>query len=153
MLLASFGPEIIFAVGKGSAFTYKNVTSTKKAFYAKHYILDSTPQLEFTGYDVNSVTMECNFVNGWTVAPSVAILLLQTAFQSNTAYPLILGDSPLGMGLVSNFVIEELQEKYTRFDTSGSPIEASVSVKFLEAGQLLPSLGQLAGSVLNSITG
>ena len=146
VLIASFG-EIVFSVGLGSTFNYSKVSSTKKAHYAKHYILDSAPLIEFTGFDANSVTLECSFISPYTLSPAEGIPQFQAAFLSATAYPLMLGDTPVGTGFVSDFVIEELQEKYTRFDTSGSPIEATLNVKFLQVGSL-PGLGSLASSVL-----
>jgi hypothetical protein len=147
MLLASFG-LLVFIPGKNTAFTYKNLSKTNTAVYAQHEILQGVPLLEFTGYKLITVNMTCSFVAGWTIDPSLGVLAFETAMSFPVAQPLMLGDTPIGRGIVSSFVISEVQSKFTRFGTDGSPIEATVDVKFLEAGSVLPSLGQLANSVL-----
>jgi hypothetical protein len=147
VLLASFGP-LIFIPGKETAFTYKNLSKANTVVYAQHEILQGVPLIEFTGYKLITVNMTCNFVAGWTLDPSLAVLAFETAQANPVAMPLILGTTPIGRGLISSFVIQEVQSKFTRFGTDGSPIEATVDVKFLEAGSILPSLGQLASSIL-----
>jgi phage protein U len=156
VLLASFGP-IVFSTGNnvlspgGSVFTYKHVEETSKVKFAEHPILEGLSIVEWTGHDCDRVTIQCYFVDGWTEDPTVGVLEFKTAKDTATAYPLILGTTPLGHGLISQFVIEQMHSKYTRFSPTGSPIEATVDITFLEAGQLLPSLGQLASGLVNSI--
>jgi hypothetical protein len=143
-----------FQAGLGSVFTPHAVDVSRKNSFAKHKILNSNDQLEDTGVEPIEVTLEMGFLIGWTLDPVKSVSMLSAYMDSKIPAPLIVGNTPVGRGIMSMFVIESMSVKVTKF-LGSSPAVVTASVKLIEYAPppspltnfLSNPVGALAGGV------
>ena len=123
--------ELPFMSGLGSIFTPHAVDVSRKNSFAKHKILNSNDVLEDTGVEPLDVTLEMGFVIGWTLAPAKSVQMLSNYMDAKVPAPLIVGNVPVGRGIMSMFVVESMSVKVTKF-VGANPAVATASVKLIE---------------------
>lgn len=155
------GPVGIFGVvpfvgGLGSTFTFHEINKTRKNSFAKHRIINSNDLIEDTGFDPIETTIEMMFYRPYTLDPSVSIATLEGIMDAKIPMPLIVGGTPLGRGLLTLYLVEQMTVKMTKF--CGSHLTyATVSIKLIEYGNAfgisgpLGSLASIGAGVIGSI--
>jgi hypothetical protein len=143
-----------FMSGLGSVFTPHAVDISRKNSFAKHKILNSNDVLEDTGVEPIDVTLEMGFMIGFTLDPVKSVSMLSAFMDAKIPAPLIVGNVPVGRGLMSMFVVESMSVKVTKFFGT-NPAVVTASVKLLEYAPppspltnfLSNPVGALAGGV------
>jgi hypothetical protein len=101
----------------------------------------------------------------YTLAPSAALTSLEALMDAKVPVPLIIGSTPVGRGLLTLFVIEDISIKMSKF-ISSSLIIADIDVKLLEypgalnlsgplsaLGGALPGLSRAVATITSAISG
>jgi hypothetical protein len=144
-MIGIFGltPPIVFGSGPTGIMTFDNFQKITKQRFAVHDVHLQTPIVEYTGPDLTQVTFTMNFMYSnpqITTPPNEGIAQLEALQGSGQPQPLIIGCVPVGSGM-STFVIEELLTAVKYWGPGGTVMGASVTVKLLQYGSLLNSLG------------
>jgi hypothetical protein len=125
--------RIPFVGGQGSMFSPFEITKKRKNSFAKHQIIQSNNSIEDTGFEPIEIDIQMKFFQPWTLAPSTSINLLESFQDAKIPAPLVLGDSPVGRGILTLFIIEEISSKMEKW-VSNTLTVAEVTVKLIEYG-------------------
>jgi Phage P2 GpU len=160
----ALGP-VMFQGGLGSMNTFHSVAKTKKEVFAKHRIIQQVDIIEDTGADPIELSIQMHFHAPYTLAPSAALTSLEALMDAKVPVPLIIGSTPVGRGLLTLFVIEDISIKMSKF-ISSSLIIADIDVKLLEypgalnlsgplsaLGGALPGLSRAVATITSAISG
>jgi|SRR6516162_8006046 hypothetical protein len=120
-----------FVSGPQRVFTPHAVDVTRKNAFAKHKVLNYNDVLEDVGVEPIDVTLEMGFMIGWTLEPARSISMLSAYMDSKIPAPLIVGNTPVGRGIASMFVVESMSVKVAKF-LGSSPAVVNASVKLIE---------------------
>jgi Phage P2 GpU len=141
-LTGALGP-IVFMGGQGTANLFHKITKVRKQNYVRHKIIMSNDIIESTGPEPIELTFSMIFFAPYTLSPSIGIMALETVMDLQIPLPLIIGSTPVGRGILTLFVIEEVQSNMDRFSDSAL-LHAEVNVKILEYPNPLANLGPLS---------
>jgi hypothetical protein len=159
MMLGCLGP-LPFVAGQGSLFSPHSISKVRKNAWARHKIMNANDALEDTGTEPIELTIEMTFFSPWTFSPSASLTMLETFAESKLPMPCILGNTPLGRGLLTLFVVETVDAKMEKWSGSNLTV-MHVTVKLIEYS-LPPSplmnfltnpLGTLAGAAAGVVSG
>lgn len=163
-LTGALGP-IPFIGGQGSAASFHKLTKVRKQNYVRHKIVMSNDLIEATGPEPIEINLAMMFFAPYTLPPSAAIAAVEAVMDQQIPLPLIIGGTPVGRGLLTLFVIEEVQSNMDKF-VDANCVHAEINVKLLEfpnppanAGPLsalstgLPGLSNIVASVNNLASG
>jgi Phage P2 GpU len=159
MMLGCLGP-LPFVAGRGSLFSPHSISKTRKNSWARHKIMNANDVLEDTGVEPIEVTIEMTFFSPWTFSPAQSLPMLEGFAESKLPMPCILGNTPLGRGLLTLFVVEAVDAKMERWSGSNLTV-MNVTVKLIEYA-LPPSplmnflsnpLGAITGAVSGAVSG
>jgi hypothetical protein len=120
-----------FISGPGRVFTPYAVDVSRKNVWAKHKILNYNDVLEDVGVEPIETTLEMGFLIGWTLDPARSLMMLAGYMDAKIPAPCIVGNTPVGRGMGSMFVVESMSVKVTKFH-GASPAVATASVKLIE---------------------
>ncbi len=145
--VGALGP-LVFVGGLGSVFTLHELTKKKKNSFVKHRIIAGNDLIEDTGSDPIEVDIQMRFYAPYTADPSVSLTLLETLMDSKVPVPLIIGGTPIGRGILTLFVVEDISSKMPKF-RGGRLTVLDATVKLLEYPNGLSIAGPL-GSLANT---
>ena len=143
-MIGVFGltPPIIFGASPLGTVTFEDMSKTQEARWADHEVHLSLPLSEFIGPNLSEIEFTMNFIQGWTMDPTLGIIAVETAINLSLPGPLIIGLKPMGRGM-SLFTIRSIVEKPKFFQpNNGSILAATIGVKLKEY-IMIPSLGLL----------
>lgn len=126
MTIGSFGP-VTFTASDQQVRTFSGFQRQRKARFARHEVINGKPLLEYTGDDIDSVSLEMRFDIALGVNPRTEMEALSVIQQAGESYPLVIGGKVL-----SAYVITDISEDWRRIDGVGNILIASVSVQMLE---------------------
>lgn len=111
------------------AFTFDSMSRDGSAQYAEHDLHGRKPKLEFTGPNLDTLSMRVLLDASLGVNPAEKIGAFRAMMAAGTAAPLIVGETPLGV-----FVLESLTEDWSVVDNRGTLIRAGLSLSLKEYG-------------------
>lgn len=127
-MIGSLG-DYDFEVSAEQVKTFTDLAFSNSASYAEHKIIGRKSLLEFTSLNPStcSLNIPLSFETG--TDPMEEITYFYTAMNDHEALAFTLGGDVMGEGL---WVIESLEEKYTRIDSKGNVMAADLSLKLKE---------------------
>jgi len=128
---------IVFEMNSLRIFSFSNMQRTVGYRHPTVGILNGKPQSQFTGEELEEVTLDLHFAAELGNNPRAEIDRLEAMGRMGMASPLILGGRPVGR---NEFVITRLPQEWQRFTHLGRLVELSGSVTFQEVplqGRLL----------------
>ena len=125
-MLGTFG-EVVVETSSQLIRTFDGFKRTQAARWATHDRIGLKPLIEYTGPQAVSVSFEMNFSVEMGVHPLGEIQTLQGHLDAGDHCELILDGRYFG-----DFVIESLNEEWTRLDNRGGLLAARVSVSLKE---------------------
>lgn len=119
--------DVVFEVSVDAIRTFQSFDRSGKAKFARHDVIGRKPLLQYTGSDLQSisVTIQLRAENG--VNPSEELTTLRDMKDAADFHPTFIGDEYMG-----NYVIEDIKETYSRVDNKGVLLAADVSLSLLE---------------------
>jgi phage protein U len=141
MIIGALG-MIPFVGGLGTANTFHEIAKTNKTTYVKHQIISGVDLIEATGPDPIDLSVQMSFFAPYTLSPSVSVVEIEALAASRLPVPLFAGDAPVGRGLLTLFVIEDVSVQMRKWVGSNLAI-AAVTVKLLEYSNPLSIAGPL----------
>lgn len=126
MTIGSFGP-VTFTASEQQVRTFSGFQRQRKARFARHDVINSKPLIEYTGDDLDTITLDMRFDVFLGIDPRSELDLLGAIKESGEAYPLVIGGTVL-----ADYVITDMSEDWRRIDGRGNVIVASVNVQLLE---------------------
>ena len=127
-MLGSFG-DIVFEVSAEKILTFRNFTSSFKAVYAEHNLLNAKNKLEFTGLSAGDFSLDVNLRENLGVDVNSELERLKEILQNHKAVYLILYGKPQGDGA---FVLTDYSVKSSVIDKNGKCTACEVSLKLKE---------------------
>lgn len=122
---------IPFYCSDSAVFTFKDLSRTNKARYAKHDVIGKKPKLEFIGLDSRTVSFSIRLDISLLrkLPPAAAILLLTKLLEKHEAQTLVIGGEIMG-----KYVIESIDEERKYFTGAGICTVAEVNLSLTEVG-------------------
>ena len=127
-MIGSLG-EYEFQVSSEQVKTFDGLSFSNSAAYSEHRIVGKKSLLEFTHLNPSTCSLNINLSIETGNNPDEEITALYTAMNEHQALAFTLGGSVMGEGL---WVIESLDEKYTRIDSKGNILAAELTLKLKE---------------------
>jgi phage protein U len=149
------GP-IVFLGGLGTTSTFSEITKKRSNSFAKHSIINGVDLLEDTGEKPIELNLQMRFFSPYTASPSISLIAIEALADSKTPVPLIINGCPVGRGILTLFVIEEITSKMVKFVGSELTI-LDITCKLCEYSNPislsgpLSALAQVGESVIGSI--
>jgi hypothetical protein len=134
--------SVPFMGGFGSTNTVETVTKKRKEGFAKHQIIHGLDLIEGTGSSPIDLSLKMHFCTPYTLSPTVSVSALEALQAAKIPVPLFIGDTPVGRGLLTLFVIEEVGSNFKTW-RKGSIAIAELDVKLLEYSNPLSIAGPL----------
>jgi Phage P2 GpU len=141
MLVGILGP-IPFMGGNGSAFTLHQLKEKYKNAFAKHRILQGNDLIEDVGVDPIEIDFQMEFFAPWTLSPAASISALKLLASLKIPIPMFIGDTPIGRGPLTLYLIESIDTTYKTWSGSQCAV-ASASIHLIEYGNPLSIAGPL----------
>jgi len=126
LTIGSFG-SVTFTASEQQVRTFSGFQRQRKARFARHEVINAKPLLEYTGDDLDSVSLEMRFDIGLGINPRDEIDALGLIKTGAQAHPLVIGGVVL-----ADYVITDMTEEWRRIDGRGNLILALVTVQLLE---------------------
>lgn len=126
MTIGSFGP-VTFTASEQQVRTFSGFQRQRKARFARHDVINSKPLIEYTGDDLDTVSLDMRFDVALGVNPRTELETLSAIKEAGEAYPLVIGGTVL-----ADYVITDMSEDWRRIDGRGNVLIASVNVQLLE---------------------
>ncbi len=136
------GP-IVFVGGLGGTFTFHDLTKKRKNSFAKHRLINGNDLLEDTGDDPIELDLQMRFFAPYTAPPSISLISLEALADSKIPVPLIIDGTPVGRGILTLFVIEEITSKMPKF-VGGELTILDLTIKLCEYSNPLNISGPLS---------
>ena len=140
-IVGALGP-LVFIGGLGSVFTFHSLNKKRKNSFAKHKIINGNDLLEDTGVEPIDLDLEMRFYSPWTADPSLSLIALEAMMDAKIPVPLIISGTPVGRGILTLFICEEITSKMPKF-VGGTLTVLDVSVRLCEYGNPLGLSGPL----------
>ncbi len=147
---------IVFVGGLGTTSTFHELNKKRKNSFAKHRIINGLDLIEDTGFDPIELDLQMRFFSPYTQDPSISLILIEALADSKLPVPLIIDGCPVGRGILTLFVCEEITSKMPKFVGSQLTI-LDITIKLCEYSNPLnisgplSALAQLGASVIGSI--
>jgi Phage P2 GpU len=136
------GP-IVFLAGYRTVSTFHTINKKRQNSFAKHAIINGIDLIEDTGFKPLEVDLEMRFFNPYTMSPSLALIALEALMDAKIPVPLIVDGTPLGRGILTLYVIEDITSKMPKFVGSVLTI-LDINIKLLEYSNPLSLSGPLS---------
>ena len=120
---------IIFEVSDEKILTFQNFVRSNKARYTKHDILLKKPILEFTGADLDSITLQIILKAELSVNPRKEMDKLIRIQRDGITVSIIIGGGAFGM---YRWVITDLNMPWERIDSKGILTSATCNLTLQE---------------------
>lgn len=127
-MIGSLG-DYDFEVSTDSVKTFSDLSFSNSASYAEHKIIGRKGLLEFTNLNPSSCTLNISLSFERGIDPAEEISYFYEAMNEHEALAFTLGGDVMGEGL---WVIESLDEKYTRIDNKGNVMAADITLRLKE---------------------
>lgn len=127
-MIGSLG-DYDFEVSSDSVRTFTDLSFSNSASYAEHKIIGRKGLLEFTNLNPSTCSLNVSLSYETGTDPMEEISYFYEAMNEHEALAFTLGGEVMGEGL---WVIESLEEKYTRIDSKGNVMAADLSLKLKE---------------------
>ena len=128
MIIGAFG-ELVFEVSARRVVTFDSYKRTTKAKYATHEIIGRPPVLEFTGRELEEITLTITLISCLGVTPEEEALKLREMCQRGEPNFLIIGNTVYGE---NEFVIDDVQESVLHWTGGGNVLTNKLDVTFRE---------------------
>lgn len=129
MSIGNFG-DVVFTVSTDRAFTYNSYSRKTSINYSTHDIISASPVLEYTSPAVEEIALNIQLINTLGVDPFEECETLRKLAQDGRREYLFINGEPIGG---TPWVITDLSEDATIFDTSGRPAVSTVALTFKKA--------------------
>jgi Phage P2 GpU len=143
---------IPFVAGQGSMNTVKSLTKKRKNAFAKHRVINSGDLIEDTGFDPIDIELDIQLFKPWTMDPAASIAGYEALMDSKIPVPLIVGNTPVGRGLLTLWVIEEMDIQGKKW-TGGALTLADIKLRLIEYSNPFGTLGPFGPLVSLGVTG
>ncbi len=148
MALVGILGTIPFEGGLSSAFTFHEVSKKRKNAFAKHRIIKGNDLIEDVGFDPIEIDIQMKFFRPYTLDPAASLIALETLMDLKIPVPMFIGNTPVGRGLLTLFLVESIDSKMEKWVGSTLTI-LQCTVKLLEYGNpfgISGPLGALASA-------
>jgi len=149
-------------------FSPRSISKQLKNSWARHKVINAVDVLEDTGFQPTSLTLEMGFFKPWTHDPASSLSQLEKYAQAKVPMPIMIGNTPLGRGGLTMYVVEAVDakmEKWTgatltllrvsvkleEFSTGASPLLNFISNPIGAASRFVSSIG-LPGPVRTAVS-
>ncbi len=119
--------QVVFEVSADKVRTTSDFKRKRAANYAEHAVLDRKPILQYVGPALDEISFRIRLDAAQGINPSRELISLEKILLAGDELMLIIGGQPLG-----KFVLEELNEAWTRQDGQGRLMVAEVDLKLKE---------------------
>lgn len=126
MSIATLGP-VVFEVNSSVVRTWKTLRRTGKAAFARHEVVDGKPRLQFTGEDIDEVSLTMTLNAALGVNPLNEIKILREIKAEGKEQRLVIGGENFG-----KFVLETFEDEWRKTDGRGRLLVADVQLHLLE---------------------
>lgn len=126
MQIGSIG-DFVFSVSAQKVLTWQTAGRNLTARFARHSIFGRKPLLEYTGPEVDSMTLGIHLNTAVGIDPNDEMQKLEEILLSGTEQMLIIGGRTLGW-----YVVEGMQETLKRTNGRGKVIVADISLTLTE---------------------
>ena len=157
-----------FVAGQGTLFSPSGISKSLKNSWARHKVINSVDVLEDTGFQPTSITIEMKFFKPWTHDPASSLSQLEKYAQGKVPMPVMIGNTPLGRGGLTMYVVESVDAKMEKwngstltilhvsvkleeFSTGASPLFNFISAPIGAASSFVSSIG-LPGPVRTAVS-
>jgi hypothetical protein len=154
MMVGIYG-AIPFVGGFGTATPVQEISKKRSETYARHQLINGLDLIESTGSKPIELDFKMHFCAPFTLDPAVSISMIEGAQAAKIPMPLMFNDCPVGRGLLTMFVIEEVGSQMTKW-TFGNLAVCSINIRLLEYSNPLAIAGPLnalLGAGANFISG
>lgn len=127
--IGSFG-DVIFTVSTDKAFTYNSYSRKTSINYTTHDIINASPVLEYTAPAVEELSINIQLINTLGVDPMEECETLRQMAQAGSREYFMINGVPIGG---TPWVITDLSEDSTIFDTTGRPAVSTVALTLKKA--------------------
>lgn len=121
-MIGYFG-DISFKVSSDKVLTFKDLSKELKNRYVEHSVLNSKPILEYTGRDLETISLSIDFLASFGVHPLKEYGKLEKMFMKGESYSLYIGNKNMG-----KFVIESMSISYKEIDNKGNILKITAGI-------------------------
>ncbi|MCP4747307.1 MAG: phage tail protein [Desulfobacteraceae bacterium] len=126
MSIATYG-DVVFLTSANLVRTWSTFSRKGQAKIAVHDVIGQKEVLEYLGPGIDQIEISAKFNADLGVHPEQEINRLRQLRDAGVSQKLIVGEKPVG-----NFIIENIDEEWTRVDNKGLLLAASVSLTLKE---------------------
>jgi len=127
-MFGSWGP-IVFQMSSRCIYSFSNMQRTVGYRHPSMEIVGGKPASQYTGEELEEVTLELHFAAELGHNPRVEVDRLESLARKGYTAPLIFGGRPVGR---NEFEITKLPQEWLRFDHWGKLKELKGTVTFQE---------------------
>ncbi len=124
--IGAFG-KLRFRTSAEALLTFDKFRRKSRSNFVEHPVLDSKPRLEHTGFALDEVSFSVLLDISLDINPALELKSVREMLVSGTSYPLVMKDKDVG-----NFVLTDLEESWTRIDSAGRLLAASLNLTLKE---------------------
>lgn len=128
MIIGSFG-EILFEVSQLRVFNFDDFTRKTSAKYASHDIIGRPPVLEFTGRELEEISLTIKLIRTLGVNPEEEVFKIRDICKRGEPNFLIIGGTVYGE---NEFVITDIDEKVKRWIGEVYVLTGEIAIKLKE---------------------
>lgn len=128
MILGSLG-EIVFEVSQLRVLNFDDYTRKTAAKYASHEVIGRPPVLEFTGRELEEISLTIKLIRTLGVSPEEEIFKLRDMCQRGEPNFLILGGTVYGE---NEFVITDIDEDVKHWIGEVKVLSGELKIKLKE---------------------
>lgn len=127
-MIGSWG-SVVFEMSSKRIFSFSGMQRTVGYRHPTTPIVGGKPASQFTGEELEEVTLEIHFAVELGHDPIKEIDRIESLARKGQTNPLVLGGRPVGR---NDFVITKIPQEWKRFDHDGKLIELAGTVTFQE---------------------
>lgn len=123
-MIGSLG-DIVFSVSREKIYTFSGLSHTVGAKYATHNRIGLAPLLEYTGQDVEKISMNIQLLAKYGINPLIEAERLNELCLNGTPLRFMLGKEQIGR---FKWVITSISNKMDHIDNNGLIYKADLSI-------------------------
>lgn len=116
-MIGSLG-DFIFTASSEQVKTFKDLTTDKGVRYGSHSTIDGKPRLEFTGPELDSISLKLFWRVEDKVNPVKEIEYLEKALNKGEILTFLIGGKRVGD--TGRYIIKSIKNSHTRIDNKGN---------------------------------
>lgn len=127
-MIGSLG-GLVFSVSSNKVLTFRDLNISRETRYGTHDTLQGKPKLEFTGENIDEITLVLSWRIENNVNPEKEIQILEQARKRGKVIHFILGGRRVGSG---KYVITNITSAPKRIDNRGNFLSVDYSITLRE---------------------